>query len=321
MPEIAVFLGAGFSAILGVPLASQLFENRPEVDKISRARLLDRVLAGWSSWQHQNNGTPEEYLAYLQEGANATWHDAVWYVGLRIAISLGRLERVGGILTFTRHNIDRTTGSPIHEAFWSTIFRHTLDIAVLTTNYDILPERGLRHEPRPRALRPGFHYGDGPEELHGGGYPAYTHIQKIETRGTVPLLKLHGSVSWSYQGDTIVRYHDCRPAIRGNPAIVAPVVSKSLPSALHGIWKHANLALALSPRWLLIGYSLPDYDKLVRDLLQRNATHRPTVYVLNPDPSVSTKVRQLLPHSTVHALPKLPEAMVELDSLLSGQLG
>jgi hypothetical protein len=51
--------------------------------------------------------------------------------------------------------------------------------------------------------------------LTGGGYPSYTHIQKIRVTGTVPLLKLHGSVSWSVQGQSLVRYHDCRPVING----------------------------------------------------------------------------------------------------------
>ncbi len=321
MPEITVFLGAGFSAVAGVPLASRLFDNRPDVDRITRARLVERVLAGWTAWTEQNHGGSEEYLAYLQQRADKAWHDAVWYVGLTIAIATSRVERVGGILTITRHNLDRTTGNNVHEAFWSTIFRHTSDIAVLTTNYDILPERGLRHEPRPRVPRPGFHYGDGPEELYGGGYPSYTHIQKIETRGTVPLLKLHGSVSWSFQENTVVRYHDCRPAIRGNPAIIAPVTTKTLPSALQSIWDHAAVALASSPCWLIIGYSLPNYDELVRQLLRENSTHKPTIYVLNPNPSVSIRVSELLPHSTVHSLPKLPEATPELESLLRARFG
>lgn len=41
---ITVFLGAGFSGLGGVPLASQLFDEQPQVDTISRQALVSRVL-------------------------------------------------------------------------------------------------------------------------------------------------------------------------------------------------------------------------------------------------------------------------------------
>ncbi|MCH8021342.1 hypothetical protein IH785_15970 [candidate division KSB1 bacterium] len=168
---IAVFLGAGFSYLGDVPLASQLFNSQPEVDRITRQRLLERVLSDWERWHSKHGGQPEECLAYLQERTGRKWLDAVWHVALVIALEMGRVEYVGMNRTITRHNIDRTTQIEAHEAFWSTFFRRTYDVAVITTNYDILPERGLRHEPRPRVPRPGFHYGNGVEELAGGGYP------------------------------------------------------------------------------------------------------------------------------------------------------
>ncbi len=193
-PQIAVFLGAGFSATAGVPLASQLFDSRPLVDRITRRKLVDRVVAGWERWSSRNGGSPEEYLAYLQKAGGRDWVDAQWYVGLVVALAMGRVQYVGLKPTITRHNIDRTTQVPMHEDFWRTIFFCTSSVAVVTTNYDILPERGVRHRPRPRILRPGCHYGDRPVELAGGGYPSYAHIQRIGLSGTVPILKLHGSV-------------------------------------------------------------------------------------------------------------------------------
>ena len=41
---VAVILGAGFSAVAGVPLASQLLDHRPEVDRVIREKLVDRVV-------------------------------------------------------------------------------------------------------------------------------------------------------------------------------------------------------------------------------------------------------------------------------------
>jgi len=192
---IAFFLGAGFASLGGVPLAGKLFNEKPEVDRITRRKLVDRVLRLWTSWRVERGGTPEEYLGHLQELGGPEWQDAVWYVSLAIALKMGRLQNVGGKATITRHNLDRTSGIAAHEAWWSCIFRRTAAICVLTTNYDILAERGLRNVPRPKVPRPGFHYGEGMEHLRGGGYPSYAHIQTIDTMGRVPLLKLHGSIS------------------------------------------------------------------------------------------------------------------------------
>src|SRR5262249_44487649 len=150
-------------------------------------------------WHRVNSGSPEEYLADLQQSGGSEWFDAQWYVGLVIALPMGRVELVGMNPMITRHNLNRTTGVQAHEAFWSAIFRRTEDISVITTNYDILPERGIRHTRRPRVPRPGFHYGWGPEPLEGGGYPSYSHIQKISAAGSVPIHKLHGSISWSHR--------------------------------------------------------------------------------------------------------------------------
>ncbi len=120
---------------------------------------------------------------------------------------MARIARVGSQddLTVTRHNIDRTTGNDIHETFWTAIFRRTSAVTVITTTYDVLTERGLRVGPRSRVPRPGFHYGFGPEHRAGGGYPSDSHIQRIVVDGGVPLLKLHGSVSWTLRPSGLIR--------------------------------------------------------------------------------------------------------------------
>ncbi len=313
---ISIVLGAGFSAPAGVPLASRLFDARPVVDKVIREQLVDRVLQRWHQWHAKNGQSPEEYLAYLQQDFGRAWLDAQWYVGLVIALGMGRVELVGMQARITRHNLNRTTRIESHEDFWSTIFRRTEDISVITTNYDILPERGIRHISRPRVQRPGFHYGWGPEELTGGGYPSYSHIRKIWAAGSVPIYKLHGSVSWSYSKGQLVRYYDCRPAIRGDAAIVAPVTSKVLPRYLESVWINAKSALASSRKWLVVGYSLPQYDALVRSLLQDSAGSELVVHVFDPDPSVAERFRSLLRNRTVELHPGLPGGISHLESIL-----
>lgn len=314
---ISVFLGAGFSHVGGIPLASQLFDYEPRVDRITRFQLVKRVESDWQKWHAEKGGQPEEYLAYLQELGDNKWLDALRYVALVIALGMGRIEYVGTNIEITRHNINRTTQIDAHEKFWSAIFRQTYDLTVITTNYDILPERGLRHEPRPRINRPGFHYGNGVEELVGGGYPSFTHIRKITTSGSVPILKLHGSISWSYREEQLVHYIDCRPAIRGDAAIVAPVTAKMLPKYLGGIWRQAEEALSSSAMWIVVGYSLPEYDLLVRNLFSKNCSHKPVIHIFDPNPDICIQFRELLPLTTIYSHPGLPSGLEALESIIS----
>jgi hypothetical protein len=313
---ITVFAGAGFSRLAGVPLASQLFDSEPEVDRISRQRLVERVVQRWLDWQATENGTPEQYLAFLEKQTSREWLDAVWFVSLRIALEMGRVEVVGMQPTVTRHNIDRTTGVAAHEQFWHTLFRMADDVTVITTNYDILCERGLRIKPRPRIRLPGFNYGSGREILAGGGYPSYSHIVKVACEGRVPVYKLHGSVSWSVKDGTLIKYHDCRPAIRGDAAIIAPVTNKAIPAVFKSIWQSAGLALRTTSTLLVVGYSLPEYDVAVRDLLKHNLGPHAQVHVFDPQPTIAERYKVLLPGIVVTAQPGFPEGIEHLARLL-----
>lgn len=312
-----MFAGAGFSKIGGAPLANELFDMEPEVDRIARERLVARVVRKWLEWHRNQNGTPEQYLAYLQEQGGRDWLDAVWFVSLRIALQMGRVELVGMQRTITRHNIDRTTGVSAHELFWRVLFGIAQEVAVVTTNYDILCERGLRIKPRPRKSLPGFNYGSGREVLQGGGYPSYSHIIKVACEGRVPVYKLHGSVSWSARDGTLAKYHDCRPAIRGDAAIIAPVTNKGIPETFEPIWKFAALALNATSTFVVIGYSLPEYDVAVRDLLKRNLVSETRIVVFDPDPTVADRYRRLLPRNVVTARPGFPDGIDYLPSVSS----
>ena len=310
---VAIILGAGFSAVADVPLASQLLEGRPEVDRVTRQKLVDRVVTKWEAWRTRYNGATEQYLAELARTNVKEFHDAVWFIGLTVALRMGHLRTVGSNLDIIKHNLDRTS-DPELENFWTVLFGARTDVSVITTNFDILAERGLRHVPRPRAKRPGFHYGFGPENLEGGGYPSYSHIQKIRSGGHVPLLKLHGSVSWSLRNGKLLKYHDCRPAIRGDAAIVAPIVEKSVPNYLEPTWMAAKEQLCRARTWVVVGYSLPHYDQAVRSLLREAVNPETAIHVFDPDTAVASRFRDLTPNVRSH--PGLPDGVNELNELL-----
>lgn len=321
---ITIFLGAGFSALGGVPLASQLFDIQPYADTVSRVNLLENVQYGWRNWHARTGGTPEQYLAHLEKNAfQKQWHDAVWYVALAVTLRMPRVKIVP--VSFKRikrvigHTLVNTSGVALHESFWKAVFCQTRDVSVLTTNYDILIERGLRLVPRPTLPRPGFYYGESPErhQLEGRGYPGFFSSKPPETKGTVPLFKLHGSVSWALSGDEIVKYRDCRPAIRGDAAIIAPTREKDVSSAFQAIWNQAAKALAQSDVWIVVGYSFPEYDEAINELFYSNAFHQPRIHILNPDPNVAYQARTLFPRSKIHVHGGLPDSFGDLPRMLA----
>ena len=312
---ISVFLGAGFSALGGVPLASELFDQRPQADIISRQSLIKRVLGEWERWHSETGGTPEQYLAHLESNVSPQWRDAVWYVALAITLETPRVGIRGVKPYISHHSLSLKSGIDVHESFWTTIFLRTTNVAVLTTNYDILAERELRLKPRSRPARPGFQYGSGPELLRGAT-AGILRNPKPKTEGTIPLLKLHGSVSWAFRNNVLEHYADCRPAIRGDAAIIAPVVEKSIPGAFRSIWDNAETMLNRSDTWIIVGYSFPTYDEAINELFALNASHRPRVHILNPDPDVSRRVKVMLPGSDIHSHDGLPNALHELPAML-----
>ena len=311
---VVVFLGAGFSFIGGVPLAAELFSRRPDVDVLLRERLMERVLTGWDDWHRRNGGTPEQYLTHLEQRGGKPWNEAVWYVALAVTLQTPRVRICGRNPTIIGHSLVLNTGVEVHEAFWTAVFRLTTNVTVLTTNYDILVERGLRVMPRPQIPRIGFHYGDGRERLKGS-VPGIFHNRDIELLGSVPLLKLHGSVSWAFGRHGIDHFHDCRPAIRGDAAIIAPVTEKSVPTSFHLIWKRAAKALREANIWIVVGYSFPKYDMAVNQLFKTNVAHMPRVHIINPDTNVAQTVRSLLPNANVNSHRGLPDLLQNIHKI------
>jgi hypothetical protein len=68
--------------------------------------------------------------------------------------------------------------------------------------------------------------------------------------------------------------------------------------------------MAISPTWAIVGYSLPEYDELVRKLFVESSVHGPAVHVFNPDPQVADRFSRLLQGAAVYAHPGLPEVLL-----------
>jgi hypothetical protein len=253
--SIVCLLGAGFSYVAGVPLARDLLKLNWLITMSERSRRRFLIVREhYENWQKDHpREYPEQYmgLVYTQNaGPNAPkWDWIVEYVCAVIAsvgtppASLNRNPRYS-------NRVNRPFHCAAHQQFWSALFSITRDVSVITTNYDILVERVLRHRTMRRPSSPGCFYGGlaRPQILRGTAQPfsRWAPEDIIEMTGTIPVFKLHGSLNWTLNGRFIVAFQDMRPAFRhgGTAAIIPPVPEKPVPPWLHEVWRERNRACA-----------------------------------------------------------------------------
>ncbi|HTW83952.1 MAG TPA: SIR2 family protein [Candidatus Sulfotelmatobacter sp.] len=312
-----VFAGAGASAVgRAARLAVDLLRLAPEYDGGRRRHARElHVIEAWNERQAIGPVALEAWFSELQASDDprdlALFHDLAALIAHNLAQDMAHTRNYRTQFT-TLTKIAGSTQVPDQENLWTTLgaIPH---LAVVTTNYDIIIERGLRFKPTRRS--PGFHYGIVGERLEGALFRG--HGQDTSTSGRVPLYKLHGSLSWSLApGGRIMRYVDCRPAITGRAFIVPPVREKPVaPRGLEHVWSGAASVLAAARRLIVIGYSAPEYDWAVRDLLARHLTSTARVDVFNLYPEEAETYRRLLPGRTVEFHGPLPAGLPVLREL------
>jgi len=210
-----------------------------------------------------------------------------------------------------------------HLAFWREVLGKAGHVAAITTNYDILIERGLRHRRMTRVFGPGCYYGGipKPQLLRGTQLPWAYQGNYIELEGAVPVYKLHGSLNWSRVGDGLELFQDLRPAFRsgGDAAIIPPVPEKEIPAWLQPVWSSAEEELARAAIWIVCGYSLPSYDVAITELMRRTAIagNLKRILILDPHASdICCRYSTIAQHVQVMALEGLPEGIDTLRKLL-----
>lgn len=136
--------------------------------------------------------------------------------------------------------------------------------AVVSLNYDCLMDRAL-------ANHAGFRFD--PER---GGYGVECDPSGVvhwrnsgrgkRPQGSILLLKLHGSLNW--RGPTIpIRLRSDPYQTVANGVIAPPLTNKPVEvEPFVSIWRGARRAIERMRRLIIIGYSMPDADGLVRTL-------------------------------------------------------
>lgn len=329
--SVVLVLGAGFSKAAGSPLANQLFDVAPLAASRRADSAIKLVMSSYEDWRHDNPGAATEAFVThvwntsgLFPGTGALWTALVYFLSLRTSQDFARFYAYECKVSRSGDNIFSAHVGAAHDAFWSAVFGTVgmdAPLAVVTTNWDIWIERGLRPRRVPRRHRPGFHYGDGPEGLvAGSAHPRSEYRGNPVISGTVPLLKLHGSLSWALVGQSLQKYGDLRPGFRGDAAIIPPVRGADIPTWLQPTWERAEDVLRRAHLVVVAGYSFPDYDPEVRELFERTLGSRPIpIHIFDPSArTVAVSVRSFLPRASVEQHTGVPEGCGALSGVLMG---
>ncbi len=196
---------------------------------------------------------------------------------------------------------DRSNTGPLVN--WLACVRRSVD-ALLTTNYDMVLERGIRKltkpvDPRLSRDRGLIDYGVTPELLA----PEYRGLARGASPNSILLLKLHGSISWAYcetckMGELDPAYRDLAGnALAGNencvncsslllPVLVGPGKKQYGHPIIQSILRSAKGVLEQADEIVFAGFSLSPSDRGIRELLaQAHRIARTTrVFVVDQDP-------------------------------------
>ena len=255
--SITCLLGAGYSYAAGAPLAKDLLRPKQLITMSDRSR--QRFLAvqeHYETWQKAYpNESSEQYMGHVFKGEAGInppkWEWLVEYICTSIASASTSLPSLNRSPRYS-NRINRPLDCPIHSAFWKAVSTATRQISVITTNYDTFVERILRHRAMRRPPSAGCFYGGlpRPQVLKGAAQPfsRWAPERWIEMTGTIPVMKLHGSLNWTLLGESIIVFQDMRAVFRhgGTAAIVPPIPEKPVPRWLAEVWLEAEASLRRS---------------------------------------------------------------------------
>ncbi len=334
MNSVCGIIGAGYSCAAGLPATADLFTTNVSVVSAGAAARFQAVWQDYAEWAARNpNRGPEEYLQDLYNNIlqrpSPPFASAVELVAAVLSTPRGADRRP----TNPRYGVRLIQPSriPEHIQFWRILADRFATVSVVTTNYDLLIERALRHRPMKRGFGPGCYYGGlaQPQILKGMALPF--SVQKperfVELYGAVPVYKFHGSLNWSNKPGGLELFQDHRPAFRhgGDAAIVPPLPQKKTPAWLKSIWQEAERQLRSATYWVVCGYSLPAYDQAIADIIERAASGAlEHIIILDPSSNaLKQRYKVAAPSARIHCLPGLPGGLTQmnvlLDQLSSGQ--
>jgi hypothetical protein len=299
---IVLFLGAGFSKPWGMPIAREVMKLEDLKAKTLPGKwqreLVDRVEACWEASQDKHEGVVDRFAQALQSTPSdiLPFSDFARFIALRFSAHHWKVGTARETKWATGDHIRKQKTIPKCYDQFLKAFRSLSLTGIVTTNYDLVVEKLLG--PGPRGRLGGFNYGKAGESLEGKhALSSKWSYGPTQLMGKVPLLKLHGSLNWALSSDrSVVKYVDARPSRgrRYEAVLLPPGLSKA--PVLTGVRDRAKELLTASNIWVFCGYSMPDYDKDIMDLLRASAAGQlKRVVTLAPDsPHVAQQLKRVI---------------------------
>jgi hypothetical protein len=157
--------------------------------------------------------------------------------------------------------------------------------SVITFNYDDLVEQSIAR------LGGAYNFGFSQAPKLKGAVPY--------DKNGLPILKLHGSVTWSNTNGEFTVHKDYASVVGDGlvPEIIPPTWNKSIANQLAEVWFSAISRLSTATKIFIIGFSMPKTDMHFRYLLaagmKENVSLREIVFV-DPAADISKRVAELL---------------------------
>lgn len=289
LSTVALFLGAGFSKSWGLPLSSEIMDMESVRKKVFpgkwQRKLLVDIERVWKSTVDKHNGVFDDF-ARLPEITSTEMLTS--FLSLRLSSEHWHVGTAHETRWATGDHIRKRKDVPHEYRNFLSAFSRANLLGIVTTNYDIVVEKLLG--PRPSGRMGGFNYGIAEEQLLSRhAVSSQWSYGPVIVSGVIPLLKLHGSLNWALSDDrSLVKYIDCRPS-RGRKyeVVLLPPAASDKFDILQPIRNYACNVLSNAEVWVFCGYSFPDYDKDVHDLVKKAASglvSKVCVCDINPKP-------------------------------------
>ena len=297
--KYCLFCGAGFSKwAIDLPTAYELFDFKIRTYGSREASRLKKIQDLKFEWDKKNpSNNAEEFIGNLIDHSVASKKLVIWYIARRLAepfidkISFASYPEVRGrrVLGIDDRKKAKIAGIKKAEIFFNNLPWRNFT-GIITTNYDLLIEYALGTK--------NFFYGDRPRLLHGPPR-AYTTAAKqrypVYLIGTLPLIKLHGSISLTEKGYCA----DGRGCITGKAIIVPPAHNKMISDVLIQEWAYARKILKNSEKIIFFGFRFNDYDQELIELFKETESWIKKIILINTNPEVKSLAKKIWPTAEI----------------------
>ena len=208
--------------------------------------------------------------------------------------------------------------------------------AILTFNYDLIVDQTLLQVGKLNWRNYSYRGAKVVRVPSKSGGSYFKPLKSSKMRGSIPLIKLHGSIHWEklrrgegHRLSGVLLPESGRErfevqAVSEHPYLIPPVAAKVeiKDRVLRNCWYAAVAELHDVPTWIIWGYSFPQTDTisqvLFRTALVRNRKPK-RVVVVNPDQSVSTRVEEVCRKVRVSHFASIESLLFDMGVLANGE--